>query len=78
LLLTAIDEEHDHPQDAFQATVCLGWLHYVLEEPGLAVARLARNFASTASQLSSESGPLSGWTRICVVKGAFLKGTPST
>lgn len=73
-LLTAVEEERDHPHDAFQATVCLGWLHYVLEEPGLAAARLPADFGSTAAKLSSEDGPLSGWTRVGIVKGAFLKG----
>ncbi|KAF2012514.1 hypothetical protein BU24DRAFT_374080 [Aaosphaeria arxii CBS 175.79] len=72
-LLSAIEEE-DHAQDSFQATVCLGWLHYVLNEPGLAVARLPKDFALTASQMKN-IGPLSGWTRVCIVKGAFLKGS---
>lgn len=75
-LLTAIDEDGDHNEDAFQAVVCLGWLHYVLEEPGLAVARLPKDFAHDILDLSSQRGPLSGWTRVCIIKGAFLKGTP--
>jgi hypothetical protein len=61
-------------QDAFQATVCLGWLHYVLEEPGLAVARLPKDFSAVASKMASQGSSLSGWSRVCVVKGAFLKG----
>ncbi|KAF2114774.1 filamentation protein-like protein [Lophiotrema nucula] len=72
-LLTAIDEEGDHAQDAFQAHVCLGWLHYVLEEPGLAVARFPKDFREVASRLERES--LSGWSRVCIVKGVFLKGS---
>ncbi|KAF2654221.1 hypothetical protein K491DRAFT_483969 [Lophiostoma macrostomum CBS 122681] len=74
-LLTAIEEEGDHVQDAFQATICLGWLHYVLEEPGLAIARLPKDFAAVASKLSSQGSSPSGWARVCIVKGAFLKGT---
>ncbi|KAF2750065.1 filamentation protein-like protein [Sporormia fimetaria CBS 119925] len=74
-LLSAIQEETEYVEDAFQATVCLGWLHYVLEEPGLAVARLPKDFASTISKLASQSGSLGGWTRVCIVKGVFLKGT---
>jgi hypothetical protein len=61
-------------QDAFQATVCLGWLHYVLEEPGLAIARLPKDFAAVASKLSNQGSSPSGWTRVCIIKGAFLKG----
>ncbi|KAH7122716.1 hypothetical protein B0J11DRAFT_532151 [Dendryphion nanum] len=73
-LLSAIDEESDHVQDAFQATVCLGWLHYVLDEPGLSVARLPKDFAVVATKMAN-TGSLSGWTRVCLIKGAFLKGS---
>lgn len=60
-------------QDAFQATVCLAWLHYVLEEPGLAVARLPKDMAAVATNMH-EATP-TGWTRVCIVKGAYLKGS---
>ncbi|KAJ4302902.1 hypothetical protein N0V90_001793 [Kalmusia sp. IMI 367209] len=72
-LLTVIDEEGDHVQDAFQATVCLAWLHYVLEEPGLAIAGLPKDIAAVATKMQ-EAAP-TGWTRVCIVKGAFLKGS---
>ncbi|KAF1957572.1 filamentation protein-like protein [Byssothecium circinans] len=71
-LLTAIDEE-DRIQDAFQATICLGWVHYVLGEQGLAIARLPKDFAAVATKMQEAS--LAGWTRVCVVKGTFLKGS---
>ncbi|KAF2128623.1 hypothetical protein P153DRAFT_367728 [Dothidotthia symphoricarpi CBS 119687] len=74
-LLTAVEEEGDHNQDAFQATVCLGWLHYVLDEPGLAVARLPGDFRAVATTMSGEGAALSGWSRVCLAKGAFLKGS---
>jgi hypothetical protein len=73
-LLTAVEEETDHVQDAFQANTCLGWLHFVLDEPGLAVARLPKNFAGTISSLSSGENKLSGWTQVCFIKGVYLKG----
>jgi hypothetical protein len=72
-LLTAVEDEGDHVQDAFQATICLGWLHYVLDEPGLAIARLPKDFAAVATKLEGQS--MTGWTQVCVVKGAFLKGS---
>ncbi|KAF2680673.1 filamentation protein-like protein [Lentithecium fluviatile CBS 122367] len=72
-LLTAVEEEGDHVQDAFQATVCLGWLHYVLDEPGLAIARLPKDFAAVAAKMERQA--LSGWARVCIVKGTFLKGS---
>ena len=73
-LLTAVEEETDHVQDAFQANICLGWLHFVLDEPGLAVARLPKNIAAAISSLSSGENKLSGWTQVCFIKGAYLKG----
>ena len=74
-LLTAIDEEGDHVQDAFQATICLGWLHYVLEEHGLAIARLPKDLSAFAKKMSSTNDvSLSAWSKVCIVKGAYLKG----
>ncbi|KAF1936025.1 hypothetical protein EJ02DRAFT_459876 [Clathrospora elynae] len=74
-LLTAIEEESTNGQEALQARVCLGWLHYVLDEPRLAVAHLSKDFGAVATQLLGEAVTLSGWTRVCLVKGAYLKGS---
>ncbi|KAF2714972.1 filamentation protein-like protein [Pleomassaria siparia CBS 279.74] len=74
-LLTAIDEEGDYVEDAFQATICLGWLHYVLDEPGLAVARLPKDISAVARKMSSKETSLSAWSRVCLIKGAYLKGS---
>ncbi|KAF2024443.1 filamentation protein-like protein [Setomelanomma holmii] len=74
-LLTTIESEGELSQDAFQATVCLGWLHYVLEEPGLAVARFPKDFGAVATAMSGSTGSLSGWSRVCLVKGTYLKGS---
>ena len=73
-LLTAMEEGETPAQDAFQANVCLGWVHYVSEEPGLAAARLPHDFGAVATQLAGEAGVLSGWSRVCLVKGTYLKG----
>ncbi|OCL05930.1 TPR-like protein [Glonium stellatum] len=73
-LLTAIEEETDHAQDAFQANICLGWLHFILDEPGLAVARLPKDFAAAISSLSRGEKKLDVWTQVCFIKGAYLKG----
>lgn len=72
-LLTTIESEGGSSQDVFQANVCLGWLHYVLDEPGLAVARLPKDFGAVATSLTGQAAP-SGWSKVCVVKGAYLKG----
>jgi hypothetical protein len=75
-LLTAVEEDGSNGQDPFQANVCLGWLYYVQEEHELTVAHLASvDFAEVAAQLSARTTTLSGWTRVCLVKGTYLKGT---
>ncbi|RAR11452.1 filamentation protein [Stemphylium lycopersici] len=74
-LLAVVDEEGTPAQDAFQANVCLAWTHYVLDEPGLAVARLPTDFGAVATELAGEAGTLHGWSRVCVVKASYLKGS---
>ena len=61
-------------QEGFQATISLGWLHYVLDEPGLAVSRLPDSLDTVAARISGQAGSLTGWSKVCVVKGTFLKG----
>ncbi|KAJ4353154.1 hypothetical protein N0V95_003626 [Ascochyta clinopodiicola] len=74
-LLSAIEGESDLAQEAFQATVCLGWLHSVLDEPALTVSRLPDSLDTVAARISAQAGPLTGWSKVCVVKGTFLKGS---
>ncbi|KAH6622189.1 filamentation protein-like protein [Boeremia exigua] len=74
-LLGAIEGEDDLSQEGFQATVCLGWLHYVLDEPEQAVSRLPDSLDTVAARLSGQAGSLTGWTKVSVVKGTFLKGS---
>jgi hypothetical protein len=77
-LLTTIEGEGDSSQDAFQAHVCLGWLHYVLEEPSLAVAHLPKDFQAAMASMAEGGTTLSAWSRVCVVKGTYLRGTTTT
>ncbi|KAF1915662.1 hypothetical protein BDU57DRAFT_279500 [Ampelomyces quisqualis] len=73
-LLTAAAAGGAPGQDALHARVCLAWLHSVLDEPALAVARLPEDCAAVAARLEREGGALAGWSRVCIVKGAYLKG----
>jgi hypothetical protein len=73
-LLSAIEEAEGLPQDVFQAQVCLGWIHWTLSEPGLAVARLPKDFDDeTINALSEGAQVLTKWTEICIVKGCYIK-----
>ncbi|USP78650.1 hypothetical protein yc1106_05924 [Curvularia clavata] len=74
-LLAVIDEDGTHDQDVFQATVCIGWTHYVLDEPALVVSRLPKDFGEVATELTGEAGALHGWSRVCLVKGTYIRGS---
>lgn len=58
----------------FQAQICLGWVHWALNEPALAAARLPRDFGETLNTLTSSGEELSSWTKVCLVKGCYIKG----
>ncbi|KAJ5689133.1 hypothetical protein N7462_003525 [Penicillium macrosclerotiorum] len=73
-LLTTIENNDGSPQEIFQAQVCLGWIHWTLNEPGLAAARLPKDLAATLEALTNEGKGLSTWTEVCLVKGCFIKG----
>jgi hypothetical protein len=73
-LLTAADNEKAFHEDAFQARVCLGWLHWTINEPSLAVSRLPAAFAQVFDRLTREGATLTRWTHVCIVKGAYIRG----
>jgi hypothetical protein len=55
----------------------LAWLHHVLDEPALVVSRLPDSLDTVAARLAGQAGSLTGWSKVCVVKGTFLKGMGS-
>ncbi|KAJ9642805.1 hypothetical protein H2199_004326 [Coniosporium tulheliwenetii] len=73
-LLSAIEAETAYAQDAFQATTCLGWMHWVLDEPNLTIVRLPRDISAAVQGLSDSGVALQEWTKVCIVKAAYLKG----
>ena len=73
-LLTAAENEKAFHEDAFQARVCLGWLHWTINEPSLAVSRLPAAFAQVFDQLTRSGPVLAGWTHVCIIKGAYIRG----
>lgn len=73
-ILTALKYGNPTTEDKFQAEVCLSWLHWVINEPTLALSRLPTHL-ETFSRTSSHNGEiLAGWTHVCVVKGAYVRG----
>ncbi|KFY76776.1 hypothetical protein V499_03689 [Pseudogymnoascus sp. VKM F-103] len=73
-LIGAIDAEHDHPEDVFQAQVALGWVHWALGEPELAALRLPKDIEGDFSLLDGTSKQATGWTRTCALKAIYIKG----
>ncbi|KAL8906967.1 MAG: hypothetical protein Q9171_006059 [Xanthocarpia ochracea] len=73
-LLSASLEATEYPEDAFEARICLGWLHWTLNEPVLALQRLPVSIADSYAELSRDGKITSGWTTICAIKGAFVQG----
>ncbi|KAJ5146293.1 uncharacterized protein N7515_000857 [Penicillium bovifimosum] len=74
-LLMTIENNDGSPQELFQAQVCLGWIHWVLNEPSLSAARLPKDFTATIDSLTSGGEPLTSWTEVCIVKGCYIKAT---
>lgn len=74
-LLTAVESERTHVEDAFQAQVCLGWLHWHLGEPALAVGRLPKNIGNDLAQFNGHSKEAAEWTKVCALKASYVKGS---
>src|SRR4051812_22090033 len=53
LLLSTVNSEAVLTEDGFQAQTCLGWIHWVLSEPGLTVSTLPKEISSTVKDLIS-------------------------
>ncbi|CAL3965879.1 hypothetical protein PZA11_002710 [Diplocarpon coronariae] len=74
LLLEAIEKERTFVEDEFQAQVCLGWLHWQLDEPLLAVERLPRSVEQDFSQLDGTNKESAQWTKVCALRALYIKG----
>ena len=71
-LLAAIESEQRLLEDRFQAKVCVGWVHWVLRQYGLAAAQLPKDFDQEYPQYESLEN-LSEWTKVCALKSTYLK-----
>lgn len=73
-LLQAIDDDNDFLEDKFQASICLGWLHWVLNEPRLAIVRFPKDMVTPLNQAAEKSSRSLQWVQTCACKGAYLRG----
>lgn len=73
-ILTALKYGNPTEEDTFQAEVCLSWLYWTTKEPSLALGRLPVDLQQIPDRLTPDGETLTGWTHVCVVKGAFIRG----
>ncbi|KAL9033992.1 MAG: hypothetical protein Q9180_005651, partial [Flavoplaca navasiana] len=73
-LLSASQAATDFREDAFQAHVCLGWLHWTMNEPMLALQSLPENIPQAYNDVGRAGKTISGWTTICAIKAALIQG----
>ena len=76
-LLIALKDGNPTPQDAFQAEVCLAGLHSNINQPNLVLSRLPE-VQRVLDDLSRKNETIAGWTHVCIVKGAYLRGKSIT
>ena len=73
-VLAAVENENDFPNDAFEAKVCLAWLDWAVGDTNHALSRIHADLGSMRERLIKDNKTLSGWTQVCIVKGAYIQG----
>ncbi|KAL8713755.1 MAG: hypothetical protein Q9220_002281 [cf. Caloplaca sp. 1 TL-2023] len=73
-LLSASQAATAPREDVFQAQVCLGWIHSILNEPLVAIQRIPENVPEVYKDLSQAGSTVTGWTSVCAVRGAYIRG----
>lgn len=73
-LRSASQEATADPEDIFQARICLGWLHWTLNEPELALQIIPNDVSKVYKDLGQGEGRQSGWSSVCAIKGAYIRG----
>ena len=76
-LVKVVEEETVHAEDALQGQVCLAWLHRTAHEPDLALSRLPEDIVRQWGHLAGVVAHPIEWTRICLLKAVYIKGTSS-
>lgn len=71
----AIENERTFLEDEFQAKVCLAWIYWVGGDLDLVVSVLPRNIEQDFAQLDGTGKESAGWTKVCALKGSYIKGT---
>lgn len=73
-LLEAIQKDRDNLEEAWQARICVGWIHWALGHYESASTRLPKDIEADFALLDESSNSTTLWTKVCAVKGAYVKG----
>ncbi|KAH7037979.1 putative filamentation protein Rhf1 [Microdochium trichocladiopsis] len=71
-LLEVLENESKYPEERYQARVCVGWLYWAVGEYELASEQLSLAISGSDAELGDVS-TLGEWTRVCMLKAAYLK-----
>lgn len=73
-ILTQLRYGNPTQEDRFHAEVCLSWLHWTINQPDVALSRLPHDLTAIPDRLAPKGEALAGWTHVCIVKGAYIRG----
>lgn len=61
-------------EDAFQAQVCLAWLHITIGQVAQALSTVPNGLEQASERFHRDGGVTERWTHVCIIKGAYLRG----
>ena len=75
-LETVLNSEQKYKDDVLQAKVCVGWIHWYLDEYESVLALLTPELLQPyVNPENQDGGPGLGWSNVSAVQGTFLIGT---
>ena len=75
VLVNAIGQEKTFKEDVFHAQICLAWLYQTIGEGKNALSTLPSGLEQASERLSRDGGLTARWTHVCIIKGAYIKGS---
>lgn len=73
-LTSVLQETVACPEDVFQARICLASVHWTLNDPARALQIIPDNIYEAYKNLTQGDREGIGWSSICAIKGAYIKG----
>ncbi|MCJ1248180.1 hypothetical protein MMC30_005397 [Trapelia coarctata] len=73
-LHSAIESNEASSEGVYQARTCLGWLHWILGQPSLALNTLPTILPRVTDPSTEKRAKISRWTQVCMIKCACIRG----